>query len=188
MLLDFQCYVVKVNKTKILIWYEQTDKMNITEDLSIKFFIIDISRLETITDPEEIAKKLNQNNKIGLIGSPIAELTLKTTLNFGIHKLDIPEDFKCLGEILLLAKSNAIGQESNYWDKMSLSLFILDCKKETVEIIPQDWFNKGSFDFMYQWPTRLKREETSNKIYGDGIRIRAFKLAENKREVEEWYL
>ena len=187
LLFDFQCYVLKVDSSKILVWFEQTDQEKAAEDLSIKLLLIDIDKLQTITFPDDVVKTLNQNQKVGIIGKPLAELTVKTTLEFGIHKLNIPNEFKSCEEILILAKSNAIEQESNYYDKMSLSLFIVNFEKETVEIVPQDWFNNGAFDFMYQWPTRIRRDKETDQIYGDGIRINAFKLSDNKREIEKWY-
>lgn len=187
MIFDFQYYVQKIDKTKFLVWYEQTDKKIATADLSIHLLIVDILKLQTINQPDEIVTMLNQNNKVGFIGEVVSKLTVKTTLDFGAHKLLAPVEFKNLGEILILAKTNAVGQESNYWDKMSLSLFILNFKSESLEIIPQDWFNKGSFDFGYQWPTRIKKEESTGDIYGDGIRIGAFRLSKNKKDIEHWY-
>jgi hypothetical protein len=187
LIFDFQCYVLKVDNSKLLVWYEQTDKQKAIEDLSVKLFLIDIDKLQTITFPDNVVKTLNQNQKIGITGKPLAELTISTTLEFGIHKLSVPKEFKSCEEILILAKSSAMGQETNYYDKMSLSLFILNFQKETVEIFPQDWFNNGAFDFMYQWPTRLRRDKETNQIFGDGIRIGTFKLSDNKREIEKWY-
>lgn len=187
MIFDFQCYVQKIDKTKFLVWYEQTDKDLATTELSIQLLIVDILQLQTINQPDEIVSMLNQNNKVGFIGEAVSKLTVNTTLDFGIHLLTVPNDFKNLGEILILANSNAVGQETNYWDKMSLSLFILNFKGESLEIIPQDWFNKGSFDFGYQWPARIKKDESTGDIYGDGIRIGAFKLSKNKKDIECWY-
>jgi hypothetical protein len=187
LLCDFQCYVLKVDNSRILVWYEQDDKEKAVEDLSINIMLIDIDKLQTIAFPDDIVKTLNGNQKIGVIGKAFSELEIKRTLGFGIHELNIPQEFKLFEEILILAKSNATGQESNYYNKMSLSLYILNFKEETVEVIPQDWFNNGAFDFMYQWPTRIKRDKETNQIYGDGIRIGAFKLSDNKREIEKWY-
>lgn len=187
MIFDFQCYVQKIDKTKFIVWYEQTDQKLTKSDLSIQILIVDILNLHTIYHPDEIVTTLNQNNKVGYDGDRIAKLTINTTLYFGNHKFIVPNEFKNLGEILILAKSNAPGQESNYWDKMSLSLYILNFQTETLEITPQNWFNNGSFDFGYQWPTRIKRENRTGDIYGDGVRIGAFKLSKDKKEIECWY-
>lgn len=184
---DFQCYVLKISTTKFLVWYEQTDKKIASEDLSIKISLIDIRYMETIEFPDDMVTLLNQNNKIGIHGKYDAELIINTNLNFGIHKLEVPDELKLCKEILILANSTTQGQESNYRDKMSLSLFIVNFENKTVEIIPQDWFNKGAFDFMYQWPTRIKREPQSNRLYGDGIRIGAFVLSDDKRKIDEWF-
>ena len=187
MILDFQCYVQKVSEEHALIWFEQVDEDNSNEDLDIVLLLIDLPHLSTIHNPDDLVKTLNRKNKIGFIGIPTAKLTIRTNMEFGMHSVQIPQEFKSFGEILILAKSKADGQQSNYWDKMSLALFILNCETETLEIVAQDWFNNGAFDFMYQWATRIKREPNSKRIYGDGIRIGAFKLTADKRQVEKWY-
>lgn len=186
-ILDFQCYVLKTGAAEFLVWYEQTDNENATGGLNIIIFLFDIEHLLPIESPDDIAKLLNQNNKIGFLGKCDAKLIIKTNLTFGTHKLIVPDEFKAFKEILILAKSSAEGQESNFWDKMSLSLFIVNFENETVEVIPQEWFNNGSFDFMYQWPTRIKREIKSNRVYGDGIRIGAFRLTDDNKNIDKWF-
>ena len=186
LILDFQCYVQKTAENNLLIWYEQTDDKN-TEKLEIKILLIDINKLSDIDDPDKISEKLNQNNKVGYIGNLISEFSIDKKLEFGTHEIQVPFDLKEIDEFLILAKSVSNGQESNYWDKMSLALYVVNFKKHTVKIVPQDWFNKGNFDFMYQWPTRVKRETKTNRIFGDGFRIGAFKLTKDNRQIKKWY-
>ena len=66
LLFDFQCYVLKVDNSKILVWFEQTDKEKATEDLSIKLLLIDVDKLQTIAFPDDVVKTLNQNQKVGI--------------------------------------------------------------------------------------------------------------------------
>lgn len=186
LILDFQCYVQKMEDNNLLIWYEQTDDKT-AENLEIRILLIDLNKLEDIDSPDNIAEKLNQNNKVGFIGQVISEFSIDKNLDFGIHDIEVPNDLKEIDEFLIFAKSVSNGQESNYWDKMSLALYIVNFKEHKVEIVPQDWFNNGNFDFMYQWPTRVKREPKTNRIFGDGFRIGGFKLTKNNRQIKKWY-
>ena len=44
-------------------------------------------------------------------------------------------------------------------------------------------FNRGDFDFGYQWITRVARDPKSRHIVGDGIRITPFRLDASGRKL-----
>ena len=54
-----------------------------------------------------------------------------------------------------------------------------------VEVFPQDWFNDGSYDFGYQWITRVNRR-VDGSIAGDGIRLGTFELDATNRMIKRW--
>ncbi|MBI5301277.1 MAG: hypothetical protein HY868_04000 [Chloroflexi bacterium] len=63
------------------------------------------------------------------------------------------------------------------------AIFGFSFDKQIVEVYPQDWFNKGDYDFGYQWITRVARDE-DGKIIGDGIRLDRFRLDASGRNIE----
>ena len=85
----------------------------------------------------------------------------------------------------MLTHSTAAGEQSNYHDAMSLRLWIVRPRDGTIDVVPQDWFNHGDYDFGYQWVTRVAREP-GGRIVGEGIRIGPFVLNESGRRVAEW--
>jgi hypothetical protein len=68
---------------------------------------------------------------------------------------------------------------------MSRAIFAFDWLHHRVEVLPQDWFNQGNYDFGYQWIIRVARR-TDGTIVGDGIRLGSFELDETNRRVKNW--
>ena len=69
---------------------------------------------------------------------------------------------------------------------MCSAIFAFNFKTATVEVIPQDWFNNGQYDFGYQWITRVGRDSKTKRIFGEGIRLGFFRLDETGRNIEKW--
>ena len=90
---------------------------------------------------------------------------------------EFPNQLKCFEEIFILCDSSGIQKgdprESN------LGLMVIKCKESKFHIYPQEWFNKGKFDFDYQWVTKIGREPTSGEIVGEGVRIGSFVLSKD---------
>jgi hypothetical protein len=91
-----------------------------------------------------------------------------------------------LDELLVLVHSTAGGATSNYADDMRLRLWIVRPVDGTVDVVPQDWFNHGAYDFDYQWVTRVAREPGTGRIVGEGVRLSPFALDDSYRRVAEW--
>ena len=72
-------------------------------------------------------------------------------------------------------------------DKMARAIFAFDWLKSQVEVIPQDWFNTGNYDFGYQWISRVARC-SDGSIVGDGIRLGRFELDETNRRIKKWLI
>jgi hypothetical protein len=63
------------------------------------------------------------------------------------------------------------------------SIYCLRPDKNEVEVLPQDWFNHGEYDFGYQWITKVARDSHSGRIAGTGIRLRSFLLDDSGRRI-----
>lgn len=70
-------------------------------------------------------------------------------------------------------------------NKITCAIFVFDWKKRQVQVLPQDWFNQGNYDFGYQWITRVARR-IDGSIIGDGIRLGIFELDSTNRQVNKW--
>jgi len=119
--------------------------------------------------------------------APLAEFTCFSTLQPGKHDLnEVPPLFADVGEILVLADYCPDGKPSNNFDHMCRAIFAFGFSENEVEVVPQDWFNNGAYDFGYQWITRVARDPETRRILGEGIRLGFFRLDATFRSVEEW--
>jgi len=69
---------------------------------------------------------------------------------------------------------------------MDLRLWSLKPHENVINVYPQNWFNRGAYDFGYQWVTRVARDPSTGKIIGDGIRIRPFVLDDTFENIAAW--
>jgi hypothetical protein len=60
------------------------------------------------------------------------------------------------------------------WWKTAIAVVMPE--KGTLQVLPQDWFNKSNCDFGYQWITWAEVDEVTGKIRGGGFRISDFVL------------
>lgn len=59
-------------------------------------------------------------------------------------------------------------------------------KEGSIEIYPQDWFNKSVYyDFNDQWIALFERDRLTKKIHGRGIRLGDFVLDHSYKELEK---
>lgn len=72
--------------------------------------------------------------------------------------------------------------------RADLRLWIIHPRNNSVEVIPQDWFNQADYDFGYQWVTRVARDPKTGRVVGEGIRLGAFVLDKTGRQIESWLI
>jgi hypothetical protein len=65
-------------------------------------------------------------------------------------------------------------------------VWVVDARSGTIDVIPQDWFSDGEFDFGYPWVTRIARDPETGRLVGEGIRMGFFRLDASNRAVERW--
>jgi hypothetical protein len=120
-------------------------------------------------------------------GKPDCFFTCTSALHAGIHKLDdVPTKFTNLGEILVLADYYPEGEPLHFYSKMRKSIFAFDFRISQVEVIPQDWYNKGNYDFAYEWIARVARDPQTHFIFGEGVRLGIFQLDETGQNIKQW--
>ena len=173
LILDFYCYARILDDGTVLLWREAEN---------VTFDCFALSSLHPIADTLAIAKTVREK-KLGFSALPISQhWQLSPRLLPGRqHVLDVPYDWSPFEETLVLANHS----DSNGFDKMSRAILAFDWLKRQVEVFPQDWFNRGSYDFGYQWITRVARS-SDGTIVGDGIRLGSFELDESNRQIKKW--
>jgi hypothetical protein len=114
-------------------------------------------------------------------------MKVPTDLAPGRRSLEFLEPFSDLPELLILAEG-LYGRALVTSPGSRLAIFVIRPSDKSVTVIPQDWFNQGDYDFGYQWPTRVARDPESGRIFGEGIRIGAFRLNEAGNQVEKWFI
>lgn len=178
LVLGFYSYTMPVNRSRILVWYEAGEPpqpMAGVETFLLE--IADFSPLEKKTAearmPRALAPKLIFN------GGLIASTTVPASLKPGVNRFVFPAPFETLPEILMLGNNSSIPGST-----MKRAIYCLRPNERAIEVLPQDWFNLGDFDFGYQWITKVVRDPHSGRIAGTGIRLKSFILDESGRRVE----
>ena len=187
MIFDFQCYVKKISDTTFLVWYEQNDSNTNNPDTKIIINLFNIKKIRPIKLIYSPLNKMNLINKIYFSGESSGKIEIDKNFREGTCKLQVPDIMKNLDELLIYAHSTGDGLISNGFNQSNIALYIINFKNQTLEIVLQDWFNFGPFDFMYQAPSRVRRNEYTKEIYGDGIRISPFLLDETNKKIAKWF-
>ena len=113
--------------------------------------------------------------------APLAELELSSELAPGKHALELPEEFRGLEELILVAPYSAAANEGAV-----CALMVLRPGDSTVEVLPQRWFRAPEFDTSTQWIARVARDPLSHRLVGDGVRLSPFELNEDGTGLARW--
>jgi len=151
----------------------------------VDFIIIHLCELEPLANPNAAAEEMREKEQTIVFegGTPI-RFSFATNVGEGPHPMSPPATFQELPELLVLADFGS--EAGNHYDKMFRAIFAFDFKSKQVSVFPQSWFNEGSYDFGYQWITRVQREKESGQIVGEGIRLGNFRLDHSAKQIKEW--
>ena len=188
LVLDFHCYVQPLGAPRFLVWHPEGEgpAERRSTPSAERFRVLDADTLAPIRDLDAVVASMHATGmRSELAAGEVASVAVRTSLPDGRTRCAFPDAMHELDELLVLTHSTAEGEQRNYHDAMSLRLWIIRPHEGTIDVIPQDWFNRGDYDFGYQWVTRVAREP-GGRIVGEGIRIGAFVLDESGRRVSEW--
>lgn len=184
---DFYCYVLNLSRNHFLVWYWNEDQLMKIKIPSVEIMIINTDKLKKLNDVQKACDEMKKNNK-KIHFSPEAikrSISIPGNLKFGVNKITIPDEFKEINELLILGESTLIKRKP-FHDYNNIAIYALRPKMNNVEIIPQDWFNYGNYDFGYQWITRVARDPLTHTIFGEGIRLGQFVLDSTGRKLRLW--
>ncbi|MGA9723655.1 MAG: hypothetical protein WBQ86_14445 [Candidatus Binatus sp.] len=178
LILSFYSYAMPISQSRILVWYEAGEPPQPLVGIDIFLLeIADLTPLEKTTAEARMPRR--QGPKVIFNAVPVASVMVPASLKAGLNRFVFPAPFKTLPEILVLGNNASIPGTS-----MKRSIYCLRPKDGDIEVLPQDWFNLGNFDFGYQWITKVVRDPHSGRISGTGIRLKSFILDESGRQVE----
>ena len=121
------------------------------------------------------------NDRMYATTPPIDELEIPKGLRTGTQKIDVPECFRDLDE-LLLTNSYPAGQPSD----PAAAIFVLYPHAGLVEVLPQKWFTAEKCDIGYQWISRVARDPVTHRIVGEAVRIGTFELTDDGCDLANW--
>lgn len=176
-LVSTSTYVWRFSKTHFIVWF--TDAPTDSEQRllgTVHFQLYAVSQLGPLTGVD-----LNESKASHFVASakPLAEHQLPRNLSAGITSVNFPPPFAQCPEFFVLVSDPG-------WDSAKLNLWTISPSAQSIAVVSQDWFNHGSFDFGYQWVTRIARESVSRDIVGDGIRISPFLLTPDAANFIKW--
>ncbi|HZR56212.1 MAG TPA: hypothetical protein VFA74_05030 [Terriglobales bacterium] len=151
------------------------------EGRSIRLTCFDPVQLKAF-DLAEVAGWFKQSSeRIYAATGPIAEFEVSLSLQAGMHKIEVPEEFRKVDELVVptsyAAKSN---------DDPAFALYVFYLQAGLVEVLPQKWFTASQYEVGKQWITRAARDSESHRIVGECFGVGTFLLEEDGCRIDRW--
>ena len=184
--LDFQNYAMMLDRSMLVIW-NQAPRIGTGHTAPVRIYVVEPVLLSPIGNRLDSLYQEMQHKGIRLLlGGPAqAEIGLDTVNADDAIEIMFPAQLQKIDELLILCHSSAItGTGQAGWDRGDLALLAAWPQQSRFRLYPQDWFNAGSWDYGYQWVTRVARNHETGRIHGEGIRIAPFVLDESLRQID----
>ncbi len=97
------------------------------------------------------------------------------------HRIAFPKGFADVPEFFVVADNLLVPVIP---DGANRCVYAVDGRAGTIDVLPQDWFNRGPIDIGYEWITQITRDPATGRLIGGGIRIKNFVLDETGRNIE----
>jgi hypothetical protein len=155
------CYIIPLSRNRLCLWYQST---------SLHLLIIGtqlLKPLATVQDVEEHRKagKSSVDFNSGLVAE--TEFPIPNKVGKYIHQF--PDEMRPMKELLVLGFVVADRPRNS-------AIYVMKPSENIVEVLPMDWWNKGGYDYGYEWVTKIARDPNTANIVGEGIRILPFLL------------
>ena len=178
LILDMYFYIKPIESGKVLVWNVEPDALKVQ---TINFYMFDLSQMKHIPEGKEYSRNMRPDKKrIAFTNGLISECSFSTQFVDGNNDIHTPEEFRMVGEILVIANNI---QEMG---KPHSCIFAFYFRNSNVNVLPQDWFNNGNYDYGYQWICRVARIPKNQQIIGEGVRLGYFLLNDEANEISEW--
>jgi hypothetical protein len=175
-LLGMYGFAIKLASTRMLVWYQHAD--------AVHFHVVNVDALEPIESVKQCnaLMELHRLPWIAFDLTPTREahdvVSVPIRSDGGTRAVGFPSEMDGIEELAFFVAGNRPGSGTQLW--------VARPSHGLLDVHPQDWFNDGSFDFGYQWPTRATRDAQSGRFVCEGIRLDHFVLDDMCRNVAEW--
>jgi len=151
------------------------------EGRTIRLVCFDPDQLKAF-DLAEVAGWFKQSSERIYSGTaPVAEFEIPLSLSPGTHKVDVPDEFKTVDELILPTSYKAMSN-----DDPAFALFVCYLQAGLVEVLPQRWFTAAQYRVGQQWIPRAARDPESHRIVGECYGVGTFVLEEDGCRLAEW--
>ena len=151
------------------------------EGRSIRLTCFDTEKLAAF-DLAEIAGWFKQSSeRIYAATEPLAEFEVPLALEAGMHKTEVPAEFRGVDELVVPTSYPAKSD-----DDPAFALYVFYPQAGLVEVLPQKWFTASQYEVGRQWITRAARDPESHRIFGECFGVGSFLLEEDGCRLEKW--
>lgn len=182
-LLGFYWYACAIGDDAVLLWRQyKPESVPPDEPAEVQFRLLHLKALSPFGDIETALAASSDRNRVGIYhkGTPLAVQNYLAAFPAGAAKISVPEALNTIGNVLVIAD---IGSSAGYEAEVHTAILDFDFRSQVVTSYPQDWFNKGSLDFGYQWISRVWRDQKA-RLCGEGVRIGEFRLDSTGRHLD----
>jgi hypothetical protein len=130
---------------------------------------------------EEIVGWFKQSNdRVYSRTAPVAEFEVGRRLPEGTHKIEVPDAFHTVDEVIAVGSYPARTREDS-----ACAVYVVYPQAGLVEVVPQKWFTANQYDVGRQWISRVTRSE-DHRFVGEAVRVGKFLLTPDGQQVAEW--
>jgi hypothetical protein len=151
------------------------------EPRTLRLLCFDPDQLKAFSFVDIVGWFKQSTERVYSATEPVAEFEISSALPEGVHKVEIPEPFRSLDELLLVASSPARTR-----DEAAAAIYVLYPQAGLVEVLPQKWFTPSQYEVGRQWISRVARDPERHRILGEAVRVGNFELTEDGKHVERW--
>jgi len=185
LLVGSYCWVRRLGVKQLLVWHQtKRSAVERAEAATVHIHLFNLAELRPLADARHASQELDASSESVLwAGGHLSCFQASAGRSPGIHHVEMSAGLKEVGELFLLVDSASAVRLPG---SPRTHLWIVRPGVGTIEVLPQDWFNDGPFDFGYQWITQVARDPQSGRLVGAGIRLRPFALDDSGTRIKEW--
>jgi hypothetical protein len=130
---------------------------------------------------EEVVGWFKQSNdRVYCSAAPLDEFEIGKRYPEGTHKLEIPECFRSMDELIAVGSYPARSRSD-----AACAVYVVYPQAGLVEVIPQKWFTAEQYEVGRQWISRVTRSP-GHHLVGEAVRVGKFQLTPDGQQVAEW--
>jgi hypothetical protein len=130
---------------------------------------------------EEIVGWFKQSNdRVYSRTAPVAEFEVGRRFPEGTHRLEIPEVFHTVDELIAVGSYPARTREDS-----ACAVYVVYPQAGLVEVVPQKWFTASQYDVGRQWISRVTRSN-DHRFIGEAVRVGKFQLTPDGQQIDQW--